>query len=334
MRAIGDLATFMLSKQFQARLRMSAETAAEEATTGLAKNRIKHLGGSSLAISLLDRKTQLLEQHQLGNAETAVFASATQSILQRVQDQSGALAKNLSLVSQLNSAPEVKALSDSAALAFVDIVNALNVDVAGQFLFSGAATNARPLPSGQALMDMLRADIGGPISADVAISAIESWFKAPNGPFETTAYSGSATGFAQRPIGPDQTVIFGLRADGETVRDLLSALATAALASDDTLGLTLTEQKKLLLEGHSDLLQADRALTEERAGLGLSEAMIDASRNATDIELDRVSMDRVSLLGVDQFEAASEFEAAQQQLEVFYRIAARQSRVSLAEYLR
>jgi flagellar hook-associated protein 3 FlgL len=62
--------------------------------------------------------------------------------------------------------------------------------------------------------------------------------------------------------------------------------------------------------------------------------MIDASRNATDIELDRVSMDRVSLLGVDQFEAASEFEAAQQQLEVFYRIAARQSRVSLAEYLR
>ena len=82
------------------------------------------------------------------------------------------------------------------------------------------------------------------------------------------------------------------------------------------------------------MLDVDRALTEERAGLGLTEAMIETARLSTATELDRIALDRLSLIGIDQFEAASNFEAAQQQLEVFYRIAARQGRVSLAEYLR
>ena len=44
--------------------------------------------------------------------------------------------------------------------------------------------------------------------------------------------------------------------------------------------------------------------------------------------------DKASLTSKTLLVSEAEFEAAQQQLEVFYRIAARQSRVSLAEYLR
>ena len=129
-------------------------------------------------------------------------------------------------------------------------------------------------------------------------------------------------------------VTFGLRADGETVRDLLKALSFAALASDPSLGFDVQEQKTLVEQGRLALLDVDRTLTEERAGLGLTEAMIETARLSTAAELDRIALDRLSLIGIDQFEAASNFEAAQQQLEVFYRIAARQGRVSLAEYLR
>ncbi|WP_416883780.1 hypothetical protein [Marivita sp.] len=287
-----------------------------------------------MAVSLLDRKTQLLEQHQRGIAEASVLANATQSVLGRIQDQTTELGISLSLVGQLDRVSEVKTLSDTAAKTLVDVVNALNTEAAGRFLFSGAASRSAPLPDGASFLQMLRSAVTGSASPSDVTTALDAWFDPPGGSFESLAYSGSDTGFAQLPIGPDDMVTFGLRADGETVRDLLKALSFAALASDPSLGFDVQEQKTLVEQGRLALLDVDRTLTEERAGLGLTEAMIETARLSTATELDRIALDRLSLIGIDQFEAASNFEAAQQQLEVFYRIAARQGRVSLAEYLR
>ena len=334
MRAIGDLASFMLSSRFQASLRNSAEFAAQAATTGLASDKARHLGGATMAVSLLDRKEVLLEQHQRGIAEAALFAGATQSILGRIQDQTEGLTKNLALVSQLAHGPDFKTMSNSASEVFIDTVNALNSEIAGRHLFSGTDTQTSPLPDGAAVLDRLRSDVAGASSAQDLMNAIDTWFDAPGGVFETDAYQGSQTGFMTLPLSNSDTATFGLRADDDTLKDTLKALAKASLAADDGLGLAASEQAKLLRQGHFELVQSDRNLTEERASLGLTEAMIDATRIATESDLARIASDRLSLIGIDQFEAASEFEAAQQQLEVFYRIAARQSRSSLVEYLR
>ncbi|WP_299786408.1 flagellin [uncultured Marivita sp.] len=334
MRAIGDLAAFMMSSRFQTSLRNGAESAAEAATTGLAKDKARHLGGATMAVSLLDRKAILLEQHRRGIAEAAVFAGSTQSILGRIQDQAGRLTDNLSLVSQLQSPAELKTISDSAAEVFIDTVNALNSQIAGKYVFSGTATQTKPLPDGADLLALVRtATLGATIAADVQ-AALDSWFDTPGGGFETTAYQGSDTGFMSLPLTKDDTATFGLRADGDTVKDLLKGLAKAAVAGDPALNLSIVEQSRLLGESRADILQADRTLTEERASLGLTESIIENARVMTEANQARIATDRLSLLGIDQFEAASEFEAAQQQLEVFYRIAARQSRTSLAEYLR
>ncbi len=334
MRAIGDLASYMLSSRLQSDLRNSAETAAEAATTGLAKNKSRHLGGATMALSLLDRKAVLLEQHQRGIAEASLFAGAMQSTLGRIQDQTSQLVASLSLVSQVQHSSELKTLSETAAGVFVDTVNAVNSEIAGRSLFSGSVTRAQPLPNGQALLDMLRTDVAGAATVADVMTAIDTWFDAPGGTFETAAYQGSDTGFMTLPLSAGDTATFGLRADGETMRDLFKALAKGALAGDSGLGLDQGAQTRLLDQSRIDLLRSDRSLTEERSSLGLTEAIVEDARVTTDSELARLAIDRLSLIGVDQFEAASEFEAAQQQLEVFYRIAARQSRTSLAEYLR
>ena len=334
MRAIGDLATHLLSSRFQSRLRQSADTSAQEATTGLAKDKARHLGGASMAYSLLDRKAQLLQEHRRGIAEVAVLASATQTVLGKIQDQSNGLSNRLSLVSQLENTTELEALSESAVQSFVDVVQALNTEIAGRHLFSGTATDKHPLPNGGDLLARLQTDLLGATTPQDLVSAIDDWFGTPTGGFETGAYAGSVSGFAQRPIGPGATVTFGLRADGDTVRKLLAALATAAFASKEAFGFSASEQQVLLDQARIGLVEADRNLIEERAGLGLIESAIETSRIETDAEIGRLELDRISLLGIDQFETASDFEATQQQLDVFYRIAARQSRVSLAEYLR
>lgn len=334
MRAIGDLATHLLSSQFQSRLRQSADTSAQEATTGLAKDKVRHLGGATMTYSLLDRKTKLLQEHKRGIAEVAVFASATQSVLGKIQDQTTELSNRLSFVSQLENKTELKTLSESAQQSFVDVVHALNTEIAGRHLFSGTATDRRPLPNGVELLERLQTDLSGATTPQDVLSAISDWFGTSTGAFETGVYAGSVSGFSQRSIGPGASVTFGLRADDDSVRELLAALATAAIASNETFGFSATEQQVLLDKARNDLLKADRNLIEERAGVGLIESAIETARIETDAEIGRLELDRVSLLGIDQFQAASDFEAAQQQLDVFYRIAARQSRVSLAEYLR
>ncbi|WP_292288257.1 flagellin [Marivita sp.] len=334
MRAIGDLASYMLSSRFQTQLRNSADAAAQAATTGLAPDKARHLGGSTLAVSLIDRKSELLEQHQRGVAEAALLAGATQSAFGHIQDQASELSGDLALTPQLQNRSELKAVSDKAAEVFIDTVNALNSEVAGRRLFSGTATQTRPLPDGQTMLNMLRSDVAGGVTASDVRTALDTWFNSAGAGFETMAYQGSDTGFISLPLSSDETATFGVRADSDTMRHHLEALAQAALASDPSIALGIPDQKDLLSQSRAALLQSDNILTEERSSLGLTEASIERARTGTEAELSRLASDRVSLVGIDRYEAASDFEAAQQQLEIFYRVAARQSRTSLAEYLR
>jgi flagellar hook-associated protein 3 FlgL len=334
MRAIGDLASFMLSSRFQANLRNTALSVAQEATTGLAADKARHLGGLNLEMSLLERKTILLEQHQRGIIEAGLFASSTQVILGRIQDQTTQLSQNLSLASQLTEVSALKAISDEAAAAFVDTINAINSKFAGRFILSGSATKSQPLPNGNTILEMLRSEISGASSINDVIIALDAWFDAPSGGFNTLAYKGSNTGYARLPLSEQDTAIFRLRADDEVFRNMLKAVSKSALATDPLLNLTPEDQQTLLSQSHVDIISLDKQLTKERANLGLTEAVVEEARLSTESELARLKLDRLTMIGVDQFESASKFEAGQKQLELFYRIAARQGQTSLAEYLR
>lgn len=331
MRAIGDLASYMLASRLQTDLRNQADSAAESATTGLAADKARHLGGATLAITLLERKSSLLVQHQRGISEAAVLAGASQATLERIQEQSVDLANDLAISPQLQNSSQIQALSLDASRVFVDTVNALNSSIAGRYLFSGSATQTKPLPDGAVFLDLIRADLAGAASAADVLAGVDAWFDALSGSFDAV-YQGSTDGFMTMPLSSETTAVFALRADGETPRTVLRALAKTALA--ESAGLSLPEQSQVLEAGRAELLQVDQWLTEERAGLGLTEARIADAASATEADIARIELDRLTLIGVDQFEAAAEFEAAQQQLDVFYRIAARQSRTSLAEYLR
>lgn len=331
MRAIGDLASYMLASRLQTDLRNQADSAAESATTGLAADKARHLGGATLAITLLERKSSLLVQHQRGISEAAVLAGASQATLERIQEQSVDLANDLAISPQLQNSSQIQALSLDASRVFVDTVNALNSSIAGRYLFSGSATQTKPLPDGAVFLDLIRTDLAGASSAADVLAGVDAWFDALSGSFDAV-YQGSTDGFMTLPLSSETTAVFALRADGETPRAVLRALAKTALA--ESAGLSLPEQSQILEAGRAELLQVDQWLTEERAGLGLTEARINDAASATEADIARIELDRLTLIGVDQFEAAAEFEAAQQQLDVFYRIAARQSRTSLAEYLR
>lgn len=334
MQSIGDLASFLFTSRVQSDLKSVAEQSANAMSTGQVQDKARHLGGSSLALTLLDRKITLLQQHQTGIAEAARFAGTAQTALARIQGQVDDFAGSTAIVSQIESGADLQRFSGQARDAFEDIVRALNSEAGGRHVFSGTATAVPPLPSASAMLADLELHVAGSATIGDLMTALDTWFDQPTGGFETTAYGGSDTGFVSMPLSSERTATFGLRADDPIIRDTLKALATAVFSTHPVLGFSIAEQKQGLAEARSALMTASGNLIEEQGNLGLIESMIDRASQQVDDDLAKSDLDRLNMVGIDQFEEASRFQASQQQLEVLYRIAARRSGTSLAEYLR
>lgn len=333
MQSIGDLASFFFSSRFQGDLKSAVERAARAMTTGEVEDKTRHLGGTSLALSLLDRKSSLLQQHKLGIAEASIFARASQSALDRIQNGVEEISKSLALHSQTENPAGFRTVVQNARDTFNDVVRAVNTEFAGRYVFSGSATSRSPLPNGETMLAALTPHLAGVTTANDLIDGIETWFDLPTGGFESSAYGGSSTGFVSMPLNSATSATFGLRADDPVIRDTLKSLAIAVFAGDSALGLSISEQQEALSHARSGLGLSTRNLIEERSSLGLTEALIDKAGQQVEEGIASLNRERLELVGVDPFEEASRFEAAQQQLEILYRIAARQGS-SLAEYLR
>lgn len=334
MKSIGDLASFLFSSRYQSDLKAISERAAQAMATGEATDKARHLGSSTLALSLLERKVTLLHQHEAGVAEAAGFAQAIQVSLGRIQDEVDTFAGATALIPQLETVADLQRYSDQARIAFESVVSTLNAQSSGRHLFSGAATSEPPLPDGASLLSAIGSHVAGAADLDDLAAALDSWFDAPAGGFETTAYVGSSTGFVSMPLGAERAVTFGLRADDPTLRSTLKALALAVFSTDPNLGFSVAEQKRGFSLSRNGLLVVGSDLIAEQGNLGLNQSMIDRVRQHVEDDLALAGMNRLALVGVDQFEEASRFQTTQNQLEMLYRIAARQGATSLAEYLR
>lgn len=334
MRSIGDLSLLLFSQRSQSALKGIVDKSARAMSTGQVTNKANHLGGATISLSLIDRKDTLLKQQKIGIAEAAIFAEATQISLGRIQDEVERTSRSLMLSSQIEEPLELRTLSERAFDGFDAVIQHLNTQTSGKFVFSGTSTTSRPLQRGEDMIANMRSNLAAVSSAGDLITTITAWFQPPGGSFDTTAYSGSSMGYVSMPLTAESSATFGFRADDDVVRDMLKALAIAALATDDSVAIPIDEKKTALEYASRELNKSVGNLIDERSSLGLTQARIDEARRHVETDLLNLETTRIELIGIDQFEEATRFEAAQHQLEILYRIAARQGTTSLAEYLR
>lgn len=334
MQSIGDLASLMVSRHRQNELQRATQASATEATTGIFQDKAAHLRGTTLSLALAERQTTLLEQHKRGISEAGILASATQSSLEHIRGMSEDLANSLSLVTQIDDPSELKLLAGRAESTFRDTVNSLNSKVAGKYLFAGSSTDTQPLMDGAAFVASIRTAMTGATSLPDVQTILSDWFSTPGGPFETLAYSGSTMGKIVVPIGPSSNVEMDLRADSNVMRATLEALALSFVATDDAVNLSPSDQQDLLTQSASDLRLSIEDLTVNQGQIGLLEQQIAEHSKLVEAKLDRAQSDLQTLIGVDQFQAVTEFEATNAQLEIFYQLTARASQTSLSSYLR
>lgn len=332
MDSVGDLARTLVLRTNQTRLRQDMDRLAVEVATGFVRDPAGYLQGDTTSLLAIDRALARLDVFRINTAEAVLVTGTMQTALDEIQSRSETLSQSLISAELTPNSSLLATLSEDARNTLSAVMNGLNRSVAGRFLFSGAATDRQALQSFDQLMTDLRTAVSGQTTLEGVNSQLEGFF-GPGGDYETVSYQGSLSGLAPLQLSDREQASVDIRATDQAFREILKPMAMAALASDPSLGFTSSVKIEMLAQAGRDLLGAQQSIVELRANLGMLEARVEESTTRNSAERTSLSIARLELVGVDDFETATRYEAARSQLESLYAITARSQRLSLADYL-
>lgn len=333
VNSLGDLARAFALRQQNNVLKNEIQTLNQELVTGMAADLAEHLGGSYARLTGIERETRVLEGYSVMIAEADQFTELMQARLEQINDIAGDFANDLIAADASNSVVTGKILAEEGRMQFNTVVSILNSEAAGRTMFSGDMTDRAALLSGDEIMAELETVVAGVSTAADLELTLDAWFSDPAG-FDSFAYTGSTTALAPFQMSDTTQVDVDIRADNPVLKDILKSLAFAALADSPATSLPVPEQSTVYRSAGEGLLTSERELIVVQASLGLAQEQIAnwSVRNQT--ELAGQDYAKGALLARDPYEAASQLEAAQFQLESLYAVTVRLSQLSLVNFLR
>ena len=334
LSTIGDMRQHFLTSRANLTLKTDLQTLVQELTTGEKSDLTAHLGASQTKLNGLDRQLEMLGRFAQSNTDTAQLLSTMQLALDGVQGQRESSSSALLNVTTESSMSQVENAGGIALSSFRATAQTLNMRLGDRSVFGGNELNASPMADPDGMLDDLRLAVGGLTNATDIETAIDTWFDASGGGFETSGYLGDQTGIMTRSIGSDQSIDVEVRADDQALRDTMKAMAKGALAADGSLTLSLDTRQALQHQAGVDLLSAASALTNVQARLGFAEEQVEEASVRIAAQQSSYGIARNDMVAADPYETATRLQAVQQQLETQYTLTARLSRLSLTEYLR
>jgi flagellar hook-associated protein 3 FlgL len=306
------------------RLRDRIDTSSEEAVTGRYKDMTAHLSGR-IGKAMLGQKAiddVANERTQLTLKETRL--DIIQQCLTAIDDNIGQLGVRMksALGSEDFTARESVVRDAKAALA--STFSVLNTRHGERYLFSGDATNTKPVGDVDIFLDDVRAMAASATDAADFAAQMDTYFNTPGSGWQANVYSGTAT--ASDPA--------SLTGTDPAVTQTLWGLAVLALSgSDETM--PLFDGKSDALTGATDTLaDGQAALTNARAERGILQAQIETSKSALDLEETVLTHSFNQMTARDQYEAASELKQLETSLEASYTLTARLANLSLLNFMR
>lgn len=324
---LGDLARNTTLRQSNGTLQKNLARTMQEATTGIAADRSARLAGDHRLDARLNGSLTLLGSYSIANAEAGILAGAMQTALSTVQDELQASTSAALLASGTGNAAGISATATDIRERLATVISALNVQAGGRTAFAGTATGGPATIGTDALLDALTTAVAGETTATGVAAKVAAWFE-DSGAF----YTGATTSLAALQIAPGQSVQLNLTAADPAIGQVLQGMALAAIADRV---LPPGEQSASLLQRAGEIMaNAASNLTIVAADVGIVEARISEAAVRNTAEETSVKLSLSTLLSVDPYEAATELEATEKQLETLYAITARLSALSLTDYLR
>ena len=332
LTSIGDLAQNFALRGRNTDLKQTLMRLGNEVSSGRVTDPVNRLDGHFAYLSQIEHDLVMAASFGTGAKEVQISASAMQNALGRISEESDSLVGTLVLATTAAGTTEISVVAGDARGALDAIVSALNTNVAGRNVFSGVSVTENPIASADDLLSGLQAVMAAALTPADALAAAEAFFD-PGGGFETGIYQGSADSLAPVQLGAGESANLDLRADHQAFRDTLRHVAVAALADDPGLALNDTGRQALFGDVLDGLLSAKEDQVSMQADLGFAEERIERANSRIEAEIASLRLARNDLLEVDPYEAATELEAVQLQLETLYAVTARLSRLSLVNYL-
>jgi flagellar hook-associated protein 3 FlgL len=331
---IGDMRQQFLTTRHNTAMKNELNTLAQELTTGEVADITSHLGGAQTTLAGVDRQLQMLGQFSQANAETGHLLSVMQTALAGLDSHRETASSTLLMIGASSTPSQISVASSIAASSFEATVQTLNLRSGDRAMFGGNDLDGNPLVNGDDMLATLRAQVTGLTTTSDIDAAIDTWFDAPGGGFETDGYQGDPNGYLNRATAANQTVEIGVRADDQAIRDTLKSLAKGALAGDTTLSLDINTQRELQMKAGVGLLSSASSMAGVQARLGYAQAQVEEAAVRTSAQESSYGIMRNNLVSADPFETATRLQSIQLQLETHYTLTARLSRLSLTEYLR
>lgn len=329
--SLGDLASAFIHRRSNADTKAQIQTLSTELTTGVAQDRGAHLSGNFSQLAGIEATLAQLRGYRSAALDLGMAAGAMQIALQTLGAQGLGLSAALLTAASSTSPAQVANVAEDSALRLNTVVAALNTRFGDRTLFAGTAPDQPAMIGSDALLDLLQGVVAPATSAVQAETLIAGWFADPAG-FAAQAYLGGdprgAIGIATgEQAALDVTVM------DPAILENLQALALPALMTRGLLAGQPDAQAALAKRAGEGLLEVQSDWASLAAGLGATEAKLDAATTRNASEASALEIARADLIGVDAFETATRLEAAQTQLETIYALTARMQRLNLADYL-
>ena len=172
--------------------------------------------------------------------------------------------------------------------------------------------------------------VAGAVDAADANAQLEVYFNDPTGGFAQNIYLGGDSISSPVEISPGVRLDVSVSAADQPIKDLLRGLSVIAVRD----AATFADTDALTESGANAALAADVGITNIQARIGIAEARIDAAASRYEAEETVLTALFNEQTERDQFEAASELQLLESQLEASYLLTARLARLTIADYLR
>lgn len=316
-----------------AQVKRDADRARIEVVTGRIEDLTKASRGDVGGLHLLRKAIDDAQGYQQTLTLSGSRAERTQRVLDTLNKDTSKLATDVYNFSAVEDESGMRGAAANAEGALRLVFANLNTDAGGRALFSGDRGELSPLGDVDQLLSDVRGVIAGATDAAAAETALDQYFNDPAGGFATTIYQGGTGDAAPVELAPGVRVSASVRADAQPLRDLIRGLAV--VANYETTPTGGAEERDALARGAADrLLRTETKITDMRAELGVAENRI-AQR------IDEMKTEEQALTSLynarttrDPYEAASELQLLQSQLEASYLITSKLSQLSLTQYLR
>lgn len=352
---LSTLAALQLGQQNVKSLTAQLQDVSQELSTGLRANVFADLGQNANFTLQLRSQMDVTEGFVTSNTLLGNKMQVVSTALGTVHDSAQSVL-SAALSNMTSPGDTATTLQMQAKAALDQIASSLNTNFAGQFVFSGTTSNAPSVQSftqaspstgvspAQVFANIIGGGLTSSADASAKIAQLDAAFNSTSGTasqnFEGTFYNGTpATDTSGSPnarqtavIADQQTLSYGVQANDPEMRNVIQGLGM--LASVDVSKISDPGAYQTWIQSAISKLSAGvDGVTQAQSELGSQQQQVADLVTSQSNMKNTLNTRVLDFESVDPYQAASQLQALQTQLQATYQATAQLGKLSILNYL-